>query len=884
MRWRFIAPWTRVGVLAVLVVLSRWVTASYAYGQSAQEPLDVSPQEVISVRGLVPYQSGGGSERAARGFDSSTWPTRSIPGMYALDDVSARWVRVHLRNGSTWHNGLGISLPAIYGSWELWFNGTRVAQSGQGGGAAGMARELRQVVTIDRHLVRLQSNVLALRLQSWEGLEGLGGEVRIGDPDILRADLEKQRGLSLGLALAFLLLGLFAAVLAISDRERLPVLFAATMIALSLMATSTSDWWYLFFDDTGTKIHLRVALFFLMHAGGLFLVEQLFVGSADRGARIGALLAVALGAATVALPLDVLFGAYSLSWTLTCASILYVIYLGKDLPVRSPVVRAGVRAGFAGLFLAVLFEVFFGLWVLPEPGPFEGVFVVLILTLVGLFAIMQARARGRAMSVLQSSVDGLAVLDLAGRVVYPNPALLSMLGVSPGMLDRIALDERFCLEDRGRLEAMVESLAATEVGAQARSMGAVLQGVNSNPVSVDVLGIRLDDMHVLLSLRDVTERSRLEKEVARAQRLDSLGMLAGGIAHDFNNLLAGILIASTELEQDPSAPPDVAQGARSIAESARRGGALTHRLLQFARGRVSPTVGVDLESELPDMLDMLGRTLGRNLDWSIEIESNLPSVQLDEAELEQILVNLCVNARDAMAPRGGQISVQAMTARRAGETFVKLRISDDGRGMTPDLLARVIEPFVTTKGSGAGTGLGLAVVHGIVTARDGEMTLDSSPGQGTQVTLYLPIRKQRPKTLEPSPSAAPEPVALAGRSVLLVEDEPSLRRFIAQALERRGLDVEVLANGGAVMPWIDAHLGGRPPVDAVIMDMMMPVMDGLEATNALREAWPRLPVVISSGYTGRESIEPLIETGPTLLLEKPYQVDELIEALSRVIG
>ena len=872
--------------MALLALLPLLGMVGKAYGQSAQEPLDIGTREVLSVRGQIPYEVGGGVEWSTRDFDSSSWPTRSLPGVYRAEDEQPRWLRIHLRNDDVWQEGLGVSLPAIYGSWEMWFNGTRVARGGalgQTNEVVGMARELRQVNTVDRDLVRPQSNVIALRIQSWEGLEGVGGELRVGDPDVLREGLEKQRGLSLGLALSFFLLGLFAAVLAFSDRERLPILLAATMLALGLVASSTSDWWYLFFHDTETKIHLRIALFFLMHAGGLFLVEQLFVGAPDRLARRGAVLAVVLSAVTVALPMGAMVEVHRVSWILTCVTILYMIYLGKDLPVRSPVVRAGVRAGFAGLFLTVLFEVVFGLWTLPEAGPFEGVFVLLILTLVGLFALIQARDRGRAISVLQSSLDGLAVLDVGGRVVHTNPALVAMLGVSRQLLDRHALDSRFSPEDREELKEMVESLATTSVEDESYSMQALVWGANGTPLSVDVLGVKLDDMHVLLSLRDVTERSRLQKEVARAQRLDSLGMLAGGIAHDFNNLLAGILVASTELEKEPSASPDLALRLRSIAESARRGGALTQRLLQFARGRVSPTVGVDLENELPDMLDMLARTLGRNIEWSIDIKPDLPSVRLDEAELEQILVNLCVNARDAMAPRGGQISVHARTAQRAGESFVWLRICDEGRGMTPELLVRVIEPFVTTKGSGAGTGLGLAVVHGLVTSRGGYMDIDSTPRQGTQVTLHLPLEEPSVSAPLEAPAAPPRAVALTGCSVLLVEDEPSLRAFLARALERRGLEVQVLSDGEAVMPWIEAHVGGRQPVDVVIMDMMMPVVDGLEAASALREAWPEIPVVISSGYTGRESIEPLVETGPTLLLEKPYQVDDLIQALSRLV-
>ena len=850
-----------------------------ALGQTAREPVDLLADVAVSIQGQVPYAAGAGAGRAMPGFDDSEWGTLAVPGIRGGREVPAEgWYRIHLRSEGWSLDELGVAVPPVYGAWSLWFNGSLVASQGSDGEPAS---DRWRVVTVDSHLVLPQSNLLALHVVSVQGLQGIGGELRIGPAQILRSTLDKRRGLSLGLAVAFLLLGIFALVLAAVDRDRFSALLAATLLALAAAGGTRADWWYLFFGDPDTRLHLHAALFLLMHAGALFLAEQLFVGRPDRGARAGALISVAAAAVSVALPLGALFELTRLAWTLTGAATLYVIYLGRGLPLRSPVVRAGVRAGFLGLFLVLAFEVSSGSWGLPGAGLFELGFLILVLTVAAVFALTQARARRRAMSVLRSSRDGLAVLDLFGRVVHVNPALLQMFGVGDAVLTRGFIDERLSGDDPARLDELVDSLAAARVGAEPESMVVPIRGASGAELVVDVLGVRLDDMHLLLSLRDVTERSRLEREVARAQRLDSLGMLAGGIAHDFNNLLAGILIAASELEREESLPPAVVARAHSISEAARRGGALTNRLLQFARGRVSPTVGVNLESELPDMLDMLARTLGRNLEWSIDVEADLPPVRVDEAELEQILVNLCVNARDAMAPGGGRITVRAWTSRDGEEAVVGLQIADDGPGMSETLLARVIEPFVTTKGSGAGTGLGLAVVHGLVSARGGTMTIESAPGEGTRVTLTLPVLDDEPAVEVATPAAAP---SLGDFRVLLVEDEPTLRSFLCRALERRGVQVDVLDDGEAVMPWIAAHHGSAAPVDAVVMDMMMPVVDGMQASNALREVWPGIPVVISSGYTGRESIEPLLESGPTLLLEKPYQVDDLMAALARVVG
>jgi two-component system cell cycle sensor histidine kinase/response regulator CckA len=354
-------------------------------------------------------------------------------------------------------------------------------------------------------------------------------------------------------------------------------------------------------------------------------------------------------------------------------------------------------------------------------------------------------------------------------------------------------------------------------------------------------------------------------------------MLAGGIAHDFNNLLAGILLTATELERESSPGSEQAEKIAHIVESARRGASLTQRLLQFARGRVRPSQGVDLGEELPDLLDMLSRTLGRNLDWQVDIEPDLPPVPLDEGELEQVLVNLCVNARDAMAPRGGRISVRAGLG-KDGRVF--LQVQDNGPGIPAHLLPRVFEPFVTTKGSSTGTGLGLAVVYGIAKGRGGEARVESPPGEGATVTLLLPALTA-PAAESAPPERTDEP-APSGLRVLLVDDEPVLRTGLARALRHRGFDVLALEDGEAAVAWMEQQPDGAAPVDAVVMDMVMPGLDGVAAASALRSRWPGLPVVISSGYTGKEGIEPLLPTGPTLLLEKPYQPDDLLRAIGRV--
>ncbi len=872
---------------AALFVLVFVSLARPAAAQTHSEPVDLEAT-VGEIRGPVPYAPGDGRDRAYSSFHDELWRTRALPGLFSAagDDQDIGWYRIHLRVREWPREQLAVALPPIYGGWQVWFNGRLLDGSGDLDAAVSSPSEERHVVIpLDSALLRIGSNVLALRVGSHQSLNGVSGSVRVGGRRALERRLERRGALTLGVAVTFLFMALLALALWATDRsERLGPLLVATLLGLALYSAANNAWWYYFIEDTASKFRLRYAVFFWLHCTGMLLVERLFLVGARTGTRVLAAAAMLLAILSVALPMGPLLRLHQGSWLLTAACCLYALRLGHDLPLRSPTVRGGVRAAFVGLVLAVLFEVAAGVWHLPGTGPFEAIFLVLVCSIGAVFAVTQARSHSRAVSVLRSSRDGLAVLDLRGRVELSNPALEKLLGADEATLRRDGVLDRLASGDRIALEELVVRLSGAPVGAAEDRLPLRIEGAAGIPLSVEVLGVRLDDLHVLLSVHDVTERNRLEEEIQRSQRLDSLGMLAGGIAHDFNNLLAGILISATELEQDRLPRAEWARRLHSISESARRGGALTSRLLQFARGRVSPTVGVDLEAELPDMLDMLARTLGRNIEWVIDIEPDLPAVRLDDAELEQILVNLCVNARDAMSPQGGTITVRAWVGSHGrGPDQVGLKIEDTGKGMSPALRKRVFEPFVTTKGSGAGTGLGLAVVHGLITSRGGQVHLTSEEGVGTAVTLMLPVLEDAAAASLPVAGiAAPMP---RGTKILLVEDEPALRKFLSRALEHRGMEVTVLPGGEAVMEFLARQTADDgPPVDAVVMDMMMPVVDGMEATTALRQRWAGLPVVISSGYTGRESIEPLLVTGPTLLLEKPYQIDDLLTALSRVMA
>ena len=857
-----------------------------AFGQSAQEPLDLPHDgEVMTFQGRLPFHVGDRSNYSQPNLDDSAWPTVQVPGYWHAQGLGrsdrTAWYRVHLRLPQAPSEPIAVLLPPLSMASQVFLNGERIAHSGLvEGRAPGAWREARSLVPLDAGLLRVGDNVLALRLVSGGGLGGAGGPLRFGSEAELRRLLGIRGMLTGGLLWVFLMGGAFLLLVwSVNRADRQTLWFALSLLVISGMTLASNEHWYLFFESTEWKLRLRHALRYAAHGTTVTFAARSFGSAFERPARTLLWTSLSLAAACLLGPLGIANELAGMSWLLTLAGLLYVLDLARALPVRSPVVRSGVRAALVGALIALVYEVASGVWDTPGPGPFELAFLPVLVALSGAIAMRTGLAHLQASRVVSAARDGIGLLRAETRVELTNPALQGLLGRSAGEIMREGLAPSFSEAEWARLREALRRLAVAGPSGSPALFELEVTRVGGK-LLVEVLGAALDDDHLLLSFRDVTRRRDLEREAARAQRLDSLGMLAGGIAHDFNNLMAGILASATDLE--PGASIDDAERHRrvsTILESARRGGSLTQRLLHFAQGRMETPLGVDLEVKVPSLVDMLGRTLGRKISWSLDIEPDLPAAALDESELEQILVNLCVNARDAMASRGGSISIRARSRTHPEGERVELQVLDSGPGMPRELLDRVFEPFVTTKGSGAGTGLGLAVVYGIVNRRGGRVSIESKEGEGTSVTVLVPTAPDSvTSTLPPEDVAAP---VRPGLRALLVDDEPALRTFLASALERRGLLVQTLQDGQAALGWLE-EAGDECPVDVVIMDMQMPVVDGMEATTALRERWPGLPVVISSGYAGQESIEPLEKTGPTLVLEKPYQVEDLVRALGRV--
>jgi PAS domain S-box-containing protein len=387
-------------------------------------------------------------------------------------------------------------------------------------------------------------------------------------------------------------------------------------------------------------------------------------------------------------------------------------------------------------------------------------------------------------------------------------------------------------------------------------------------------------------LRDVTERmaaererAELEQQLRQSERLDSLGQLAGGIAHDFNNILAVISgyadMMADELGEGHPSLPDAA----GIKQAASRGAALTRQLLLFSRSEPSQAELLDLNAVASDMLRLLGRTLGEDIELGTVLVPDLPPVVMDRGKLEQVVMNAVLNARAAM-PSGGRLTISTCLEHGGdGDNQVCLAVTDTGCGMTPDVLARAFEPFFTTKGRGSGTGLGLATAYGVVTDAGGTISLESEPGRGTTLRVRLPASAEGASGVTP---AAPVASAKAGdgRRILVVEDEEQVRDIVCRLLRKAGYQVFAAPHPAEALRM--CREGGLA-FDVLLTDVIMPGMSGTQLTAELRRDRPGLPVLFMSGYTSGPAPGGQELPADAPLIRKPFESQTLLNEVHRVV-
>lgn len=398
---------------------------------------------------------------------------------------------------------------------------------------------------------------------------------------------------------------------------------------------------------------------------------------------------------------------------------------------------------------------------------------------------------------------------------------------------------------------------------QIRWQGRPMRGHDGNSVGLVGMGI------------DVTDQLQLEAQFLQAQKMESVGALAGGMAHDFNNLLGGILgqAALAHAQLRPGDP--VHKILRKIENAAQRGADLTSKLLAFARRSVIQPMPVDLGLLIRESAELLAGSLPRDITVISQVAPGLPAVEGDPTQLQQVLLNLCVNARDAM-PNGGTLNLRA--APGEGDT-VRVEVTDTGTGISDEAKAHLFEPFFTTKEKGKGTGLGLAVVFGIVRSHSGRIDIETEPGKGTSFILHFPVLHGA----APAPAGTPAPAleSYAGtEALLLIDDEPIMRETTHKLLESMGYRMNVATGGEDALHMLDS---GEVRPEAIVLDVMMPGLAGVPLLLELRKRLPNIPVILVSGFSKEREVQLMLQAGAHALIQKPFRLEDLAAAIRRAL-
>ncbi len=368
----------------------------------------------------------------------------------------------------------------------------------------------------------------------------------------------------------------------------------------------------------------------------------------------------------------------------------------------------------------------------------------------------------------------------------------------------------------------------------------------------------------------------LERQLRQSQKMEALGTLAGGVAHDFNNLL--LVIASGAQSAQDADPEELEEILQELKEAAKRGNGLTQQLLAYGRRRVGERTLLPLNDEISQSLQLLRRLIPSNVTLEFTADSQVSAVEATAVDIDQVIMNLCINARDAM-PNGGRVEISTSLVREPGHlgSDAMIRVRDHGVGMSDEQKERAFEPFFTTKRQGSGTGLGLSVVHTVVQNNKGRMELESSLGKGTEFRVYFPHveHKINATSLEGSLASG-----VGGEHILLVDDDPAVRKGIARVLKRAGYDVVLAADG--VDAWHE-YQNTKRPFDLVVTDVMMPRMGGRELCEAVARRNPRQPCLVCSGYDAGTLDESFFREHEREFLAKPFDNDELLRRMDQML-
>ena len=491
----------------------------------------------------------------------------------------------------------------------------------------------------------------------------------------------------------------------------------------------------------------------------------------------------------------------------------------------------------------------------------------------------------------ENAVDMIAVVTVDGRRLYNSPSYERVLGYSREELEQVSAYEQIHPDDISAVKAAAKEAATTGVGRcleyRVRHKNGDWHVLESTASAVRDAAGNVEKLVVVN--RDVTERRALEQQLVLSQRLEAVGKLSGGVAHDFNNLL-GVIIGYTEALQDSIPPGDpLREPVDEIGKAGQRAATLTQQLLAFSRKQVLEPKILDLNAIILDMEKMLRRLIGEDIALKFEVHRDIGKVKADRGQLEQVVMNLAVNARDAM-PRGGELRIETTDGELTDKDvrryryvvpgrYIILSVSDTGIGMDAETQGHIFEPFFTTKEKGKGTGLGLATVYGIIKQSGGYIWVDSEPGKGTTFRVFLPFAAG---AVEETGNEKPTAQRCEGvRTILVVEDEHSLRKLTRTMLDKGGYRVLEAADAAEAMKIAaDSSLF----IDLLLTDVIMPGMSGGDLANKLSPERPEMRILFMSGYTDG-AIEAKGNLKPGLVvLRKPFARETLLRAVEAALS
>ncbi len=500
---------------------------------------------------------------------------------------------------------------------------------------------------------------------------------------------------------------------------------------------------------------------------------------------------------------------------------------------------------------------------------------------------------GMLRAVINTAVDAIIIIDSHARVQLVNPACESLFGYPAeeviGENVKMLMPSPYRDEHDAYVQRYRDTGDKRIIGIGRDVIGRRKDG-REFPIHLSVGEFdQGDEPYFVGIIHDITERIASEEALRHAQKLEAVGQLSGGIAHDFNNLLT-VILGNLEILEGRLEEPRALKPVQRAREAAELGAQLTNRLLAFARRQALEPRVVDLNHLVLGLSDMLHRTLGETVQVSTILGSGLGQTRADPGAIENALLNLAINARDAM-PDGGNLTVETRNAdldanSLAGEmdivpgSYVVLTVTDTGIGMAPEVRDRALEPFFTTKEIGAGTGLGLSMIYGFAKQSGGYLRIYSEPGQGTTVSLYLPRIDEVERIID-KPILPESQVGIAVERILVVEDDPRVREITVIRLEELGYTTLEADRGSAALE----ILKDNPSIDLLFTDLVMPGgMTGLDLADEARGLRPGLRVLFTTGYAEGAAICGPADSEASHLLRKPYSKQELAEKLRQVLG